>query len=553
MAVDSQNNIYVADTENGAIRKISSAGQVSTISVSPTGTSRKKRGNEVTFKSPVGLMLIGSILYVSDQGDNTIKSIDITTNAMKLIAGSGASAGNDGPYKTASFFKPNGLSFRNTSILVVDQGNCRVRELKNVGIVSTYAGTGNSTKNTFVDGSPQTCSFNNPVGIAVDSKKNVFIADTLNNRIRVVNATTGQVSTFAGSSVSGLMDGQGAAAKFKSPSNLVIESSDTLYVADSGNKAIRIISSDGAVVTSGGISGVIQNSEAANPQGLAISPSGKLIIADPVKNQIIQISVAPTTDTASIVSLAPVVIANPPANLINPVSSTSMDVSVTFSLEWVSIPSAANEFNIAGSPLKTIPALSISDNLGTRYSATKVILSIYSDRNCSIQSGASNVPNPSILTDSLGIANFTSFSITKTGLYYLRASASALEIASACSGILTNGVIINPGPASMIFFVVQPANLFVDNAIRGGLVLVTDDFGNPISNATLSLSTSSKSDCSDSSVISVKLIGPDSVRSNSTGFADLSYLSFGSSGTVYIKVSSGKLLLISRLININLL
>ena len=486
-------------------------------------------------------MLIGSILYVSDQGDNTIKSIDITTNAIKLIAGSGASAGNDGPYKSASFFKPNGLSFRDTSILVVDQGNCRVRELKSVGIVSTYAGTGNSTKNTFADGSPQTCSFNNPVGIAVDSKKNVFIADSLNNRIRVVNATTGQVSTFVGSSVSGLTDGQGAAAKFKSPSNLVIDSSDTLYVADSGNKAIRIISSNGTVATSGGISSVInKNSEASNPQGLAISPSGKLIIADPVKNQIIQISVAPTTDTTSIVSLAPVVITNPPANLVNPVSSTSIDVSVTFSLDWVSIPSAANEFNTAGSPLKTIPALSISDNLGTRYSATKVILSIYSDRNCSIQSSASDLPIPSILTDSLGIANFTSFSITKTGLYYLKASASALEIASVCSGILTNGVIINPGPATKVVFVLQPANLFVDNVIRGGLVSVTDDFGNPISNATLSLSTSSNSDCSDTTGISVTSIGLNSVRSNSTGFADLSYLSFGSSGTVYIKVSSGK-------------
>jgi sugar lactone lactonase YvrE len=179
--------------------------------------------------------------------------------------GSGASARFNGPQSTAVDISGN--------IYVADGGNNTVRKITSSGDVTTLAGQAGSAGST--DGTGSSARFNFPSGIAVDSAGDLYVADTNNHTIRKITAA-GVVSTLAGNvGANGNTDGTGSAARFNGPRGVAVDSSGIVYVADTKNFAIRMITPAGVVTTLAGPSGGY-----FLPQGVAVDASGILYVAD---------------------------------------------------------------------------------------------------------------------------------------------------------------------------------------------------------------------------------------------------------------------------------
>ena len=165
------------------------------------------------------------------------------------------------------------------NLYVADTGNDRIRKITPEGIVSTFAGG----KKGFIDGPGTKAQFNHPFGVAVDLSGNVYVADTANRRIRKITPE-GIVSTFAGGT-RGSDDGIGTEAQFDHPYGVAVDSDGILYVADSLNHRIRKITSEGEVSTFAGSSqgykdGTGEEAQFFGPTGVAVDSSGDLYVAD---------------------------------------------------------------------------------------------------------------------------------------------------------------------------------------------------------------------------------------------------------------------------------
>jgi sugar lactone lactonase YvrE len=206
--------------------------------------------------------------------------------SVAIIAGAGypAYAGvEDGAARSASFSDPFGVAVdRRGNIYVSDAGQSnRIRRITTEGKVETIAG---STEG-FSDGDARKAQFNTPSGIALDKKGNIVIADTSNNRIRRLSSD-GQVSTLAGTGAAGFKDGPSAEAEFDGPIGVAIDKQGNTIVADSYNDAIRRISADGTVNTIAGIGSpgsLDGNASIASfntPSGVAVDSQGNIFVAD---------------------------------------------------------------------------------------------------------------------------------------------------------------------------------------------------------------------------------------------------------------------------------
>jgi hypothetical protein len=181
------------------------------------------------------------------------------------------------------------------NVYVADQMNSTIRKISPDGLVTTLAGLAGAVGGN--DGTGLDARFNHPTGVALDCFGNLYVADTGNQTIRVISAT-GVVSTLAGlNGVPGAADGVGEAARFNSPFGIVVDTAGNIYVADQGNSTIRRISSGGAVTTFAGAAGITGNYDglAANarfnyPAGLAIDTAGNVYVADRNNSTIRQIS-----------------------------------------------------------------------------------------------------------------------------------------------------------------------------------------------------------------------------------------------------------------------
>lgn len=288
VAVDSAGNIYVADSANDTIRQITSSGTVSTL----VGNAGFKGGADGTgsaarFNSPVGLALdSGGDIYVGDAGNNTVRKIapgGIVTTLAGTAPGYGSTDGNG---LAARFFAPNGVAVdANGNAYVADTRNSTIRKMTPAGNVTTLAGTAEVTGS--VDATGSAASFKNPFGVAVDANGNVYVGDTGNNTIREIS-TAGAVTTLAGTAgTSGSADATGAAASFNGPSGVAVDNAGNVYVADKGNCTIRKVTQAGVVTTLAGTAGVSGTADGTgssarfnNPEGVAVDSNGNVYIAD---------------------------------------------------------------------------------------------------------------------------------------------------------------------------------------------------------------------------------------------------------------------------------
>jgi len=277
LAVGSDGNIYVADSKNHRIVKITNETTVTTIA-SSTGNG----GTVTVINNPEGITAGPTgILYVANTGASSATSgafdghnilkIDINNNnALTLLSGVNRPTLRetiDGAQGTNRYFKPEGLRYNNNKLIVGENGGYNAREINiNDGSVVTLAGekaTGGSSPSggtpIATDGAALSARFNSPKGVVADSRGNVYIADNKNHCIRKYDPTTNLVTTFVGSraggsdsSAAGFADGIGTSAKFNGPYMIAIDSSDNIYVADASNYAIRKVTSAGVVSTIAG-------------------------------------------------------------------------------------------------------------------------------------------------------------------------------------------------------------------------------------------------------------------------------------------------------------
>ena len=234
VAVDSSGNLYVADLYNHRIRKISPTAAVTTFAGSSFGNNNGT-GTAAQFFNPNGVAVDSSgNVYVADTANHRIRKISPTA-AVTTFAGS-TSGYMDGNGTAAQFRNPRGVAVDSSgNVYVADTANHRIRKISSTGMVTTFAGSTSG----YMDGGSD-AKFNLPSGVAVDSSGNVYVADTHNHRIRKIDPA-GVVSTFAGNGQGG-DDGTATAAKFNGPTSVAVDSSGNVYVADSGNHRIRKIS-----------------------------------------------------------------------------------------------------------------------------------------------------------------------------------------------------------------------------------------------------------------------------------------------------------------------
>lgn len=240
MAINGAGDIFFADTLNNTVRKLGANGVVSTIAgAAPQQGTDNGTGSAARFLIPSGVALDGSgNLYVTDSGNNTIRKIttDAVVSTFAGVPRTGGSA--DGSGSAARFNNPAGIvSDSAGNLYVTDYGNHTIRKITPAGAVTTLAGLAGSAGTA--DGSGNLARFRNPTAIAIDSAGNLYVADSGNHSIRRVSPT-GAVSTIAGGrGVAGTADGTGNAVRFNEPSGIAVDGSGTVYVADTINHTIR--------------------------------------------------------------------------------------------------------------------------------------------------------------------------------------------------------------------------------------------------------------------------------------------------------------------------
>ncbi len=234
VAVDSSGTVYVADYSNHRIRKVTPDGVVTTLAGSSYGYA-DGTGAAARFAYPRGVAVDGTgTLYVADSGNHRIRKIT-PDGVVTTLAGS-AQGYADGTGAAAQFFFPYGLAFdRSGDIYVADTVNNRIRKITPAGVVTTVAGSTGG----FADGTGTATQFSSPQGVVVDSSGTVYVSDFWNHRLRKITSA-GVVTTVAGST-SGYVEGSGAVAQLNGPSGVAVDSAGTVYVADSMNHRIRKI------------------------------------------------------------------------------------------------------------------------------------------------------------------------------------------------------------------------------------------------------------------------------------------------------------------------
>jgi hypothetical protein len=332
MALNINGTAFVADQKNNIVRQLTPTGTnwvVSTIAgrAGIAGSADGTNG-DTRFSAPGALATDGSgNLYLTDTGNDTIRKLTPqgTNWVASTIAGQAGIQGSaDGTNQSALFKSPYGIAIDTAgNLYVADAGNATLRKLSPAGTnwaVTTIAGlAGNSG---YLDGTDSGARFNEPLGLAVNSAGVIFVADYFNDCIRKVTpiGTSWVVTTIAGSNTSaGGADGTNSAARFWNPTGVAVNSAGVLYIADSQNNSIRkvapmgtnwVVTTIGGVDTIIGVQPFVGNSDGTNsqalfngPAGIAVDLNGNLLVGDSSNNTIREgMPLQPTIQAASAIT-----------------------------------------------------------------------------------------------------------------------------------------------------------------------------------------------------------------------------------------------------------
>lgn len=286
MSVDPSGNVYIADGNN-TIRKLSPANEVTTVAGLPRSYgSTDGVGSNARFNGPGGLC-VGSHgnIFVADFSNRIIRKIEPFGKVSTLAGLAGAFGSDDGAGSNARFSHPLDVAADKSGNLYVIDINSTLRKITPAGYVSTLAGV--TWELGTDDGHGAAARFDNPRGVAVDTSGNVYVTECYQYTIRKITPA-GDVTTIAGTAgMPGSVDGSGTAAYFNEPSGIAVDSSGNAFVADTGNKTIRRITPLGEVSTfagtagaSGSADGIGANARFNYPRSMALDAYDNLYVVD---------------------------------------------------------------------------------------------------------------------------------------------------------------------------------------------------------------------------------------------------------------------------------
>jgi uncharacterized protein (TIGR03437 family) len=266
VAVDSSGNLYIADAANSVIRKVSTSGTITTVagnySFGPGYAGDGGAATSANLYNPVAVALdAAGNLYISDSNNNLIRKVTMSTGIITSYVGANATANR--------LKSPVGIAFDSSGALyIADTGNKRIAKYA-AGSLTNFAGI---QTNGFSGDNGQAilAQLNNPAGVAVDSSGSVYIADTSNNRIRKVTPD-GNITTIAGKGTIGYAGDGGPAlsASLNFPRSVVLDKTGNIYIADTSNNVIRILQASFPVINAGGVTNAASYLPQVSPGALA--------------------------------------------------------------------------------------------------------------------------------------------------------------------------------------------------------------------------------------------------------------------------------------------
>jgi sugar lactone lactonase YvrE len=351
IASDTAGNLYVADTSNSTIRRITQNAVVTTIAGVPAKTGGTDgASSNARFSGPSGITADASgNLYVADTYNGTIRKIDGSGNVSTFAGTAGVEGHVDATGAAAQFIGPAGMASDTAgNLYVADSGNNVIRRISPAGVVTTVAGNGTYGS---VDGNAATAEFASPMALALDKAGNIYVADTNNHTIRKITPA-GVVSVFAGApQVSGSADGVGASARFASPSGIAVDGSGNVYVSDTYNHTIRKITSNGVVTTLAGVAGSSGDDDGTGtaarfyfPNGITVDDTGNIYVADTLNQTIRRINSSGVVITvAGVAQQQGIVLGGLPGNLSQPsnltlIGSNTLAVTTGNSVVRITLP-----------------------------------------------------------------------------------------------------------------------------------------------------------------------------------------------------------------------
>lgn len=313
VAADSSGNIYVADTFNNSIRKVTPVGSnyvVTTIAGQSGPGANDGLGTVAKFSIPRGIALDkNGYLYIADLGNNTIRRMTPSgTNwVVTTLAGSPGPAGSqDGTNNTAQFNRPSGLVVDGSGkIFVTDESGNSIRKITPSGtnwIVTTFAGNPFNPSGGSQDGTGTFATFNTPIAITIGTNGNLFVADSVNYTIRMITSNAVVTTVMGSAGNSGTADGTNKTARFLSPRGITSDSSGNLYIVDTTGETVRKASPVGTnwvVTTLAGTARFAGSRDGTNsaalfcqPIGVTVDPSGNIYVADTYNNTVRRLSIS---------------------------------------------------------------------------------------------------------------------------------------------------------------------------------------------------------------------------------------------------------------------
>lgn len=301
---DGSGGVFALDTGLHAVRRITSAGVVSLLAGRVSAGSEDGLGRAAGFNAPQGMTTTpDGMVFIADTRNHTIRKVALDGTVTVYAGSAGVSGSATGTVTDARFNGPAGITSDSLgNLYVADTGNHVVRLITPDGVVRPLAGSAGLKGTT--NGTGTVARFNEPLDLTVDRAGNVFVADSKNHSIRKITPT-GVVTTFAGgAAVSGFNDGTGTAARFNTPSGIDIDSSGSLYVADRLNATVRKITVAAVVTTFAGLAGnkgtldgTGTTARFGEPAGVAVDASNQVIVSDLYYQSLRRISPARVVST----------------------------------------------------------------------------------------------------------------------------------------------------------------------------------------------------------------------------------------------------------------
>jgi trimeric autotransporter adhesin len=295
VVVDAQGNLFIADSGSGRIRRVDAmTGIITTVAGNGSGGFSGDGGpaTSAALSDPAGVALDAQDnLFIADSGNGRVRRVEAATAIVTTVAG-GGSGGDGGPATSAILVRPDGVAPDSSgNVFIADTGNVRIRHVDAAtGIITTVAGSGSSGYGG--DGGPATSAIlGMPEGVAADAQSDLFIADTADNLIRRVDATTGIITTVAGNGSGGFSGDNGPAtsASLNTPEAVALDAQGNLFIAESSNQRVRRVDAVSGIITTvagngtqgfSGDGGPATSASLALPYRLAVDAQGNLFIAE---------------------------------------------------------------------------------------------------------------------------------------------------------------------------------------------------------------------------------------------------------------------------------